>query len=135
MDRILYQPDREKGSEMPTREAEQENGNMKEDPAFVAFEDKSVFLVDSQDLMFLGRGAGLSPEGRELMDDLAVVLGEAFNRVVISEHLQPIESSQDALGYQRAWAVARYLNSQGQVGLGSVCHWQCPDGTLGQHAQ
>ena len=67
--------------------------------------------------MFLGRGAGLSPEGRELMDDLAVVLGEAFNRVVISEHLQPIESSQDDLGYQRAWAVARYLNSKGQLEL------------------
>ena len=115
MERILYQPDRQKGSEMPTEDADQE-GNMKEDPAFVAFEDKSVFLVESQTL-FLGRGAGLSSEGRELLNQLAVVLGEAFNRVVISEHLQPMESSQDALGYQRAWTVARYLSDKGLMGL------------------
>ncbi len=115
MERIIYQPDRKKGSEMPTQDARKEGG-MKEDVAFVAFDDKSVFLVQS-DTMFLGRGAGLSPQGRTLLDDLDTVLGGAFNRVVISEHLQPTQSTQDALGYQRAWTLARYLSEKGQLSL------------------
>jgi chemotaxis protein MotB len=106
-DPIHYQPDRQKGSEKPAPDGTQE-ANMNEGRTHLDFEQRKVYMVPSQQV-FLGMGAELSVEGKQLLADLATVARAMPNHIVISEHRQPPVLQGDPLGMRRAWTITRYL--------------------------
>jgi len=106
-DEIIYQRDRDKGSESPTEDQSME-GNIKESSNTISFDDRKVFLIPS-DQLFLGGGTGFSKKGRELLSKLGQLLDHYNNKIVISENKQSSVESANSLGYQRAWQTMEYL--------------------------
>ncbi|MFC1652706.1 flagellar motor protein MotB [Planctomycetota bacterium] len=104
---VEYQPDRQKGSEKATQD-QTTVGNMNEGQSHLDFEQRKVYRVPSK-AMFLGMGAELSAEGKELLTDLATIVRTMPNHIVISEHRQPASPGVDPLGMRRAWTATHYL--------------------------
>lgn len=108
-----YQKNRDRGSESPT-ETPREDGLVKEDPEDFGFRNRKVFLTPSR-TVFLGAGATLTKDGRELLSDLATILHTLPNKIVISEN--PLRGPTDKrdLGLTRAWTALTYLAVKGKL--------------------
>ena len=104
---ILYQKDRDKGSESPTEDGDQD-GLTQEDPTPLRFDNFRVFLTHS-DLIFLGNGVSLSGDGRRLLSNLAEVLKTQPNKIVISENELQARTGDNILGLKRARTAMRFL--------------------------
>ena len=113
---IRYVSELDKGSEKPTLNDSQNDGLLKEQQSD-DLDNGMVFLLPSEN-MFWGRGALVSTEGRDMLDDMAPFLAEMPNRIVISE--RPVNNRQDdeSLGLQRAWAVVYYLSTRYDIDKG-----------------
>lgn len=104
---IVYNQEIEKGSEKPTLEQGQEDGE-KEETEFEDFRDRKVFIVDSEK-MFWGRGASVSMAGRKILDITAEFLKQMPNRIVICEKSVKSAGKEDDSGLKRAWSIAEYM--------------------------
>ena len=104
------------GSEKPTLVQGQE-GRLKQETEPVDFRRRKVFLISSKRI-FLGKGAVISSEGRNIMTTMASFLKEVPGRIVISENGPPRllveDKSGDSkyFGLPRAWAVVEYLTTR-----------------------
>ena len=107
---IVYNREAHKGSEKPTLEEGLE-ANPKMDPQVVDLSELKVFLIRS-DSIFWGKGTLLSPQGRDILSDMASVLKTVPNRVVISERDTSPGSTISNAGMQRSWAVMEYLTNE-----------------------
>ena len=108
-----YQKNRDKGSESPTLNP-QEDGYAQEDPGEFGFRNRKVYLTPSS-TVFLGSGATLSRDGRKLLADLATILQTLPNKIVISENSLRASSQDPDLGLKRAWNALTYLVVQGKL--------------------
>jgi chemotaxis protein MotB len=107
---VIYQPNRQRGSEKPDADGDRE-GNIEDGQLHLDFEQRRVYLVPSSRI-FLGLGAELSQEGKDLLADFAFVAQDMAHPVVISEHPQPAPRGGDRLGMRRTWSVVRYLTDR-----------------------
>ena len=113
---IKYISELDAGSEKPTLVQGQE-GRLKQETEPVDFRRRKVFLISAKRI-FLGKGAVISSEGRNIMTTMASFLKEVPGRVVISENGPPRllveDKSGDSkyFGLPRAWAVVEYLTTR-----------------------
>jgi len=111
---IQYDRGPEDGSEKPTIDGQYES-NPRMSLDFTDFQDQKVFLVPSDDV-FLGRGTRTSRPGRQMLNDVAVLLKAVPNRVIISEHaLEAGEGISDEIGLSRAWTIAQFLMDRQEI--------------------
>lgn len=91
-------------------------GNLKEQMAFADFENKKVFLIQSEQ-MFWGHGTMLTKAGSELLKDIGLLLAAVSNKVVVSEY--PVDPGRPSManGLSRAWAVANYMAGQRDIAM------------------
>jgi chemotaxis protein MotB len=115
-DAFLYEPPimhtskPEKGSEKPTLEKGAKSGTLKELTP-IDFHGGIVFTISSENI-FLGKGMLISPEGRNIMDTLALFLKGVHSRIVISEIGPWDDEGSDYFGLPRAWAIMDYLTTR-----------------------
>jgi len=70
-----------------------------------------AFLVSSKKV-FWGKGTTVSPEGRSIMDTVALFLKEVPGRIVICENGPLDVEGSRYFGLPRAWAVLDYLTTE-----------------------
>jgi len=99
----------DKGSEKTTLVHGFEDGLMKE-TGLVELRGGVAFLIPSKKV-FWGQGTALSPEGRHIMDTMALFLREVPSRIVVSENAPTDNQSSNYLGLPRAWVVMEYLTT------------------------
>ena len=118
-DAFLYEPPimhtskPDKGSEKPTLEPGTEDGVMKELTP-IDFHGGIVFTISSEK-MFLGKGMLISPEGRHIMDTLALFLKGVSSRIVISETGPRNDEGSDYFGLPRTWSIMDYLTTRQNI--------------------
>ena len=105
---IVYNESVRKGSEKPTVAGEYDS-NPSQSLDFMDFQDQKVFLLRSEKV-FWGRGVRMSPNGCQLLSDIATLLEATSERIVISEHT--LGSHDDDLGLRRAWQITKFLTAQ-----------------------
>lgn len=99
-----------KGSEKPTSEQELQDGLLKE-TKIINLTTGMAFLISSKKV-FWAKGNALSPEGRRIMDIMALFLRGSPSRVVISENGQTNNQASEYFGLPRALAVLEYLTKE-----------------------
>ncbi len=106
-----------KGNEKPTLDKEFKSGLLEETPP-IDFHGGMVFSFSSK-RVFLGKGMIFSPEGRQIMDMLALFLKGVPSRIVISEN-GPLDNNggSEYYGMLRAWAALDYLSAKQNIDRG-----------------
>ena len=112
-DAITFELENPKGSESPT-EGGTKVGYAKENSDTINFEDRKVFLIQS-DKIFVKQGNRFSPDGRALLATIAQFLKSKSNRIVISENQIHSAQKTGELGMKRAWSVMNLLVRQGEL--------------------
>ena len=121
-DALLYLPpvkhitELDKGSEKPTSVYGFDDGLMKE-TGLLDIREGVAFLIPSKKT-FWGKGTALSPDGRHIMDTMAIFLREVPSRIVISENDPADSQGSNYLGLQRAWEVMEYLTTEQNLNEG-----------------
>ena len=106
---IQYLAELDEGSEINTSEQGSKAGLMKEmRPVDL---QTGIALLISSKKVFWAKGTALSPEGRRIMDTMALFLRESPSRIVISENGPVNDQSGENFGLPRAWAVMDYLTT------------------------
>ncbi|MFC1781098.1 flagellar motor protein MotB [Planctomycetota bacterium] len=99
----------DKGSEKPTLDEGTDDGLIDEmEP--VNFNEGIVFILASNNV-FWGKGTTITTKGRELFDDMALLLNELPHRIVISENGKTNTQDDINLGLQRAWSIMEYFTT------------------------
>ncbi|MCD4831079.1 MAG: hypothetical protein K8R02_04625 [Anaerohalosphaeraceae bacterium] len=102
---IKYLDELDEGSEKPTL-VKGKNVNLREEIFSREFDQRKVFLVDSEKI-FWGKGSIISQDGRKSLTDMAALLAVRPSRIVISENGRNNETAK--VGLERACAVISYL--------------------------
>jgi chemotaxis protein MotB len=100
----------DKGSGKPTSLQGLQENLMSEKPP-VDLDRGTALLIPSKTL-FWGNGKVFSPEGRQIMDLVALFLKRVSGRIVISEAGPAGGPSSPDFGLARAWVVMEYLTEQ-----------------------
>ena len=107
---IQYLAELDEGSEISTSEQGSKAGLMKEmRPVDL---QTGIALLISSKKVFWAKGTALSPEGRRIMDTMALFLRESPSRIVISENGPVNNRAGENFGLPRAWAVMNYLTTK-----------------------
>jgi chemotaxis protein MotB len=94
-----------KGSEKPTlKTGTQDRLTQETEPE--DFRSRKVILIPSKSI-FWGKGTRISPQGRRILSEMASLVREIPNRIVICE--SGPEAGAGHLGLTRAWAVLEHL--------------------------
>jgi chemotaxis protein MotB len=104
---VVHSREPDAGSEKPTVDGQHES-RPSENLDFLDFQSQKVFLVPS-DKVFLGMGVRMSAHGRQILTDVAALLGAVPNRVVVSEHAVEASADTNVTGLKRAWEVTQFL--------------------------
>lgn len=107
---VMYTSKPDKGSEKPTLAPGAQNGTLKELTP-IDFNGGIVFTISSEKI-FLGKGMLISPEGRHIMNTLALFLKGVTSRIVVSETGLRNNKGSDYFGLPRAWAIIDYLTTE-----------------------
>lgn len=94
-------------------------GLLKESADFEDPFEPRVFAIPSGKV-FAGRAAAISPQGREILDTLAVYLKKVTNGVIISEHDYEASTTSNQVELMRASAAANYLVTKGGIEAGRI---------------
>ncbi len=104
---VKYLSEENVGSEKPTQSESKDEGLLKEKLSG-DLNDGVVLLLPSEKI-FLGNGKILSPQGRNILNDIALYLSEMPNRIVISEKSSIDNETAESNHLERAWIVMNYL--------------------------
>lgn len=107
---VKYVTELDKGSETTTSEQGSNDGLMKE-TKMTELNQGVAFLILSKKV-FWAQGPTLSPEGRRILDMMALFINGSPSRVVISEKGPLNNQANQYFGLPRAWAVMEYLTKE-----------------------
>jgi outer membrane protein OmpA-like peptidoglycan-associated protein len=96
--------DVEDGPETRSSEETTKSGQINQTDSMRFFTDR-MFLV-SENLLFHSTSLGLTPQGREWLDNLAMYLSKMKGQILIAE---PLGAQTRVAGPQRSLAIANYL--------------------------
>jgi chemotaxis protein MotB len=103
-------PKLDDGSEKPTLETGKEDG-LKEETEPEDFRSRKVILIPSKSV-FWGKGTRISTQGRRILSDMASLVKEIPNRIVICESGLEDGVGVGRFGLPRAWAVLEHLTTE-----------------------
>jgi chemotaxis protein MotB len=99
-----------KGSEKPTLETGKDD-RLKEETEPEDFRSRKVILIPSNSV-FWGKGTRISSQGRRILSDMASLVKEIPNRIVICESGLEDGVGGGQFGLPRAWAVLEHLTTE-----------------------
>jgi chemotaxis protein MotB len=106
-DKIKYEQEIDTGSEKPTLNGQYTN-NLQESPDLLDFKNRKVFIIASNSI-FVGESTIFSPQGKELLTDIAKILKELPNQIVIAEYDRNNFAENPSTGIKRAWSIISFL--------------------------